>query len=116
MTRFYLMKIGEDCKRVESCPEPGAPTPAQRNLLLAAINPLFVTEYLSLKLQKNFQIAANVNLKTVPCAYNGRKSPVFKEGIQFSFSPTLSCWDSHVLIIKQLNDNTNDFVEDLVSC
>ena len=60
---------------MESFTEPGAPTPAQRNLLLAAINPLFVTEYIFLKLQKFLQIAANVNVKTVTCAYNARKSP-----------------------------------------
>ena len=56
--------------RVQSCTEPGAPTSAKRNLLLAAINLLFVTEYLFsfLKVKKFLQIAANVNVKTVPSA------------------------------------------------
>ena len=39
-------KIGQDCKRVESCMEPGAPTPAHKKRLLCPISPILVTEYL----------------------------------------------------------------------
>ena len=53
---FILWKIGEDYKRVESSTEPGALTPAQRNLLMAAINLLFITDYLFLKLKNFFKL------------------------------------------------------------
>ena len=45
---------GQDCKRVESCMEPGAPTPAHKKRLLCPISPILVTEYLFLKLKKFF--------------------------------------------------------------
>ena len=82
------LKIGEDFKSVASCIEPGAPTPAQRSLLLAAIKPTFVTEYL-FEAAKIFKIAANVHMKAVPGSY-AWKTPVLKKGLQLVFPLFLS--------------------------